>query len=93
MVIPTFWSRLKEGLPCLVHGDGRRVRRMLHVNDVVSAVDLILEKGKKRAHYLYEFNIISFIIILGVPGSIYCATGEKPLTLNQIGKYNKRMKY
>jgi dTDP-glucose 4,6-dehydratase len=45
-LIPRFIQLLKENKKVTIQGDGTNVRAFLHVNDVCSALDLILEKGK-----------------------------------------------
>ena len=45
-LIPRFIQLLKENKKVTIQGDGSNVRAFLHVNDVCSALDLILEKGK-----------------------------------------------
>jgi dTDP-glucose 4,6-dehydratase/UDP-glucose 4,6-dehydratase len=44
-LIPKFIKLLKENKKCTIHGDGSSLRSFIHVNDVCSAVDLILQKG------------------------------------------------
>ena len=44
-LIPKFINLLKENKKCTIHGDGSSLRSFIHVNDVCTAVDLILEKG------------------------------------------------
>jgi len=43
MVIPRFVSRALTGKPLLVHGDGKQSRCFLHVNDVVWALQKLME--------------------------------------------------
>ena len=45
-LIPKLLKLLKENKKLTIHGDGSSIRSFLHVNDTVSAVELILEKGK-----------------------------------------------
>jgi dTDP-glucose 4,6-dehydratase len=45
-LIPRFISQLLEGKPVTIQGDGSNVRAFLHVNDVSSALKLILECGQ-----------------------------------------------
>lgn len=42
---PKFIKLLNENKKCTIHGDGSSLRSFIHVNDVCSAVDLILQKG------------------------------------------------
>jgi dTDP-glucose 4,6-dehydratase len=45
-LIPRFIQQLLEQHPVTIQGDGSNVRAFLHVNDVCSALKLILEKGE-----------------------------------------------
>jgi dTDP-glucose 4,6-dehydratase len=45
-LIPKFIQQLLKGDKVTIQGDGSNVRAFLHVNDVCSALKLILEKGK-----------------------------------------------
>jgi dTDP-glucose 4,6-dehydratase len=45
-VIPRFICRLLRGQSCQIHGSGEQKRSFLHVDDVVSAVTIILFSGK-----------------------------------------------
>jgi len=45
-LIPKFIKLLKEDKPLTIHGDGSSLRSFIHVDDVVKAFDIILEKGK-----------------------------------------------
>ena len=45
-LIPLFIKLLKENKPVTIQGDGTNVRSFLHVNDVCSALSIILEKGR-----------------------------------------------
>lgn len=44
-VIPKFIYRLLSDLPCAIQGHGKQVRSFLYIDDVVSAFDIILNKG------------------------------------------------
>jgi len=44
-VIPKFVMRLKNGLPCCLHGDGSQKRNYVYVEDVVKAFEIILHRG------------------------------------------------
>jgi dTDP-glucose 4,6-dehydratase/UDP-glucose 4,6-dehydratase len=44
-LIPKFIKLLKENKKLTIHGDGSALRTFIHVNDVCSAVDIILHKG------------------------------------------------
>ena len=45
-LIPRFIKQLLEGQKVTIQGDGSNVRAFLHVNDVCSALKLVLENGK-----------------------------------------------
>jgi dTDP-glucose 4,6-dehydratase len=44
-LIPRFIEQLKNGKKVTIQGDGSNIRGFLHVSDVVSALELIIEKG------------------------------------------------
>jgi dTDP-glucose 4,6-dehydratase len=44
-LIPRFIKLLKEGQKVTIQGDGTNVRAFLHVNDVCTALECVLEKG------------------------------------------------
>lgn len=44
-MIPRFILRLKSGLPCTIHGDGKQRRSWLYVQDAVEAITQVLHKG------------------------------------------------
>ena len=44
-LIPKFIKHLKEGNTVPIHGDGSSIRAFLHVDDVCSAIQIILNKG------------------------------------------------
>jgi UDP-glucose 4,6-dehydratase len=44
-LVPRFIQQLLEGKSVTIQGDGSNVRALLHVNDVCSALKLVLEKG------------------------------------------------
>jgi dTDP-glucose 4,6-dehydratase len=50
--IPIIITNLIDGIKVPVHGDGRNVRDWIHVEDHVSAIDAILQKGKSGEKYL-----------------------------------------
>lgn len=45
-LVPRFIQQLLEGKSVTIQGDGSNVRALLHVNDVCSALKLVLEKGE-----------------------------------------------
>lgn len=44
-LIPKFVSLLSAGKRCTIHGDGSALRSFIHVDDVSTAVDVILHRG------------------------------------------------
>jgi len=44
-LIPKFIQLLKSNQKCTIHGDGSSLRSFIHVDDVCSAVDLIIHQG------------------------------------------------
>jgi dTDP-glucose 4,6-dehydratase len=44
-LVPRFIKQLLEGSPVTIQGDGTNVRALLHVNDVCTALKLILDQG------------------------------------------------
>lgn len=50
--IPIVITNLIDGIQVPIHGDGRNVRDWIHTTDHASAIDLILQKGKKGETYL-----------------------------------------
>jgi dTDP-glucose 4,6-dehydratase len=54
--IPIVITNLIDGMQVPVHGDGRNVRDWIHTRDHASAIDLILQKGKKGQIYLIGSN-------------------------------------
>lgn len=54
--IPIVVTNLIDGIDVPVHGDGRNVRDWIHTSDHASAIDVILEKGKKGETYLVGSN-------------------------------------
>lgn len=50
-LIPLTITNLLEDKPIPIHGDGRQVRRWIHVEDFCRAVDLVMHKGKDFSIY------------------------------------------
>ena len=44
-LIPKFIQALQKGEKCTIHGDGSSIRSFIHVDDVCTAVEIILENG------------------------------------------------
>lgn len=54
--VPIVITNLIDGIEVPIHGDGKNVRDWIHTRDHASAVDLILQKGKKGETYLIGSN-------------------------------------
>lgn len=50
-LIPKSCSRMKRGLPAIMHGDGSYRRSWLHVEDCVTGIMAVLEKGEVNTVY------------------------------------------
>jgi UDP-glucose 4,6-dehydratase len=50
-VIPKFIRQVLDGKKMTLHGDGSNLRTFLHVDDVVSAFDILLHKGRVNSVY------------------------------------------
>lgn len=50
-VIPKFIRQILNGKKMTLHGDGSNLRTFLHVDDVVSAFDILLHKGRVNSVY------------------------------------------
>jgi len=63
-LIPRFIKQLKENEPVTIQGDGSNVRAFLHVLDVCSALECIIEKGELGEIYNigsddhYEYSVL-----------------------------------
>lgn len=70
-LIPRFIQLLQQGEPVTIQGDGSNVRAFLHVNDVCSALECILEQGQvgeiynigSDEHHEYSVKQIAEILI------------------------------
>lgn len=54
--VPIIVTNLIDNIQVPIHGDGRNVRDWIHARDHASAVDLILNKGKRGETYLIGSN-------------------------------------
>ena len=54
--MPIVITNLIDGIQIPIHGDGRNVRDWIHTKDHASAIDLILQKGKRGETYLVGSN-------------------------------------
>jgi nucleoside-diphosphate-sugar epimerase len=76
-LIPKFIQQLLQGKQVTIQGDGSNVRAFLHVNDVCSALKLILEKGQigeiynigSDDHHEYTVKQIAYILIEKIIGT------------------------
>ncbi|CAF3739178.1 unnamed protein product [Rotaria sp. Silwood1] len=50
-VIPTFINTLLHGEKIKIHGDGKQIRHFIYVDDVIHAIEIILNKGKTKMIY------------------------------------------
>ncbi|CAF3091423.1 unnamed protein product [Rotaria sp. Silwood2] len=61
-IIPTFINTLLQEEKIKIHGDGKQIRHYLYVDDVIRAIELILNKGKTKMIYNIgtknEFNVL-----------------------------------
>lgn len=67
-LIPKFICLLKENKKCTIHGLGQTLRSFIYIDDVVTAVDLVLHEGKTGQIYNIssdeEFSVIDIAKIL-----------------------------
>ena len=78
IIIPRFIQQLKLDEKVTIQGDGSNVRAFLHVNDVCSALQLVLEKGEigeiynvgSDDHHEYTVLQIAHILIEKIKGTI-----------------------
>jgi len=50
-VIPTFINNLLQDEKLTIQGDGKQTRHYLYVDDVINAIEIILNKGKSKIIY------------------------------------------
>jgi len=70
-LIPRFIQQLLKDAPVTIQGDGSNIRAFLHVNDVCSALKLVLEKGQlgeiynigSDDHHEYTITEVAHILI------------------------------
>jgi dTDP-glucose 4,6-dehydratase len=67
-LIPKFIQLLKNNKKCTIHGSGNSRRNFIHVDDVASSVDIILEKGEINNIYNIgtknEYNVMEITTML-----------------------------
>jgi dTDP-glucose 4,6-dehydratase len=76
-LIPRFIQQLLEGKKVTIQGDGSNVRAFLHVNDVCSALKLVLENGQigeiynigSDDHHEYTVTQVAHILIEKITGT------------------------
>lgn len=76
-LIPRFIEQLLNGKKVTIQGDGSNVRAFLHVNDVCSALKLILEKGQigeiynigSDDHHEYTVTQVAHMLIEKITGT------------------------
>jgi dTDP-glucose 4,6-dehydratase len=76
-LIPRFIEQLLQGSKVTIQGDGSNVRAFLHVNDVCSALKLVLENGKigeiynigSDDHHEYTVTQVAHILIEKITGT------------------------
>jgi dTDP-D-glucose 4,6-dehydratase len=76
-LIPRFIQQLLQGNPVTIQGDGSNVRAFLHVNDVCTALKLILEKGQigeiynigSDDHQEYTVKEVAHLLIEKITGT------------------------
>jgi len=77
-LIPRFIQQLQQNKKVTIQGDGSNVRAFLHVNDVCSALKLVLEKGEigeiynigSDDHHEYTVLDIAKILIEKIKGTM-----------------------
>ncbi|CAM4832728.1 unnamed protein product [Rotaria magnacalcarata] len=61
-VIPTFIQNLLEGGKIKIHGNGKQIHNFLYVDDVIDAIEIVLNKGKMKMIYnigtTNQFNVL-----------------------------------
>ncbi len=64
-LIPLAITNIVEGASVPVHGDGKQVRKWIHVSDFCSGIDLVMHKGHDGAVYNISGLEMSNLDILG----------------------------
>lgn len=81
--IPVCVSRILEGKPCPIYGDGLQVRDWLHVEDNCKGILLALERGKKGE--VYNLGGMNERTNLSVAKKILAILGKHETFLEHVG--------
>ena len=68
-VVETFKQCYLNGDPCTINGSGEQTRAFTHVNDTVSALLILGEKGNKEDYYLCAQEVYSLLELADMFGS------------------------
>lgn len=81
-LIPKFINQIEAGLPCTVHGSGHTRRNFIYVDDVSSALQVILERGSLHRFYNIgtrnEFSVLEIFEKLYKPGATFVHVQDRP---------------
>ena len=94
-VIPKFIDLLRQGKKLPIQGSGTQLRYFIHVDDVISAIMLIIKKWKNEVYHIssdYEINILMLakkIIEIYNPGAIF----QEYIQFIEDRPYNDRRYY
>ena len=81
-LIPKFIKQIASGAPCTVHGSGQTRRNFIFVDDVSSALQVILERGELNRFYNIgtrnEFSVLEIFAKLARPESTIVHVPDRP---------------
>lgn len=81
-LIPKFINQIADGRPCTVHGNGETRRNFIYVDDVSSALQVILERGELNRFYNIgtrnEFSVLEIFEKLRRPGASMVRVPDRP---------------